>query len=183
MKKKPFLTIREIVTFGMLGSLMYASKMLMEFLPNVHLIGVFCIALTVVYRAKALFPIYTFVFLVGLLNGFSLWWYPYLYLWPILWGVTMLLPKNMNKKVAPIVYMIVCALHGYLYGTLYAPFQALAFGLNFKAMIAWIIAGLPWDFVHGTSNFICGILIYPIIVVLRLCEKQFDTISYNGRNQ
>ena len=52
------LTIREIAVFGMLGALMYASKMLMEVLPNIHLLGVFTIAFTVVYRKKALYPIY-----------------------------------------------------------------------------------------------------------------------------
>lgn len=82
----------------------------------------------------------------------------------------MLLPKNMPKKIRPIVYMIVCAMHGFLYGTLYAPAQALFFGLNFKGTIAWIVAGLPWDFVHGVSNFFCGILILPIVRILRLAE-------------
>ena len=53
------LTIREIAVFGMLGAVMYASKMLMELLPNVHLLGVFVVAFTVVYRQKALYPLYT----------------------------------------------------------------------------------------------------------------------------
>ena len=65
------LQIREIVIFGMLGALMYISKVLLEFLPNVHLIGVFIVASTVVYRRKALYPLYIFVFLTGLLSGFS----------------------------------------------------------------------------------------------------------------
>lgn len=149
---------------------MYASKMLMEIAPNVHLLGVFVIAFTIVYRKKALYPIYVFVLLTGVYAGFATWWIPYLYLWTILWGVTMLLPKNMPKKIRPIVYMIVCAMHGFLYGTLYAPAQALFFGLNFKGTIAWIVAGLPWDFVHGVSNFFCGILILPIVRILRLAE-------------
>ena len=55
------LTIRETVVFGMLGALMYASKMIMEIAPNVHLLGVFIIAFTVVYRKKALYPIYIFI--------------------------------------------------------------------------------------------------------------------------
>ena len=42
------LSVKEIAIFSVLGAMMYASKMLMEFLPNVHLIGVFVIALTVV---------------------------------------------------------------------------------------------------------------------------------------
>lgn len=150
---------------------MYASKMIMEFAPNIHLLGVFTIAFTVVYRKKALYPIYIYVFLNGMFAGFNMWWIPYLYLWTVLWGITMLLPKSMPKAVAPIVYMVVCALHGFAYGTLYAPAQALMFGLNFDGMIAWIIAGLPFDMIHGISNFFCGILIVPIITVLRLAEK------------
>lgn len=46
------LTVREIAVFGMLGAVMYASKIIMEFIPNVHLIGVFTVAFTVVYRKK-----------------------------------------------------------------------------------------------------------------------------------
>ena len=165
------LTIRETAIFAMLGSVMYASKMVMEILPNVHLLGVFTIAYTIVYRKKALYPIYIYVLLNGIFSGFATWWIPYLYIWTILWGVTMLLPKNMPKNICPIVYMIVCALHGFLFGTLYAPAQAILYGLNFQGMIAWIIAGLPWDFVHGVSNFFCGILIVPIIIVLRRLEN------------
>ncbi|MBO4988125.1 MAG: hypothetical protein J6C63_04680 [Lachnospiraceae bacterium] len=165
------LTVRETAVFGMLGALMYASKVLMEVAPNVHLLGVFTIAITVVYRKKALYPIYTYILLNGLFSGFATWWIPYLYLWAILWGVTMLLPQNMPKKMKPIVYMLVNACHGFLYGTLYAPAQAILFGLNFEKTIAWIIAGLPWDFVHGVSNFICGMLIVPIINVLQRLEK------------
>lgn len=151
---------------------MYASKLIMEVAPNVHLLGVFTVALTVVYRKKALYPIYTYVFLNGLFAGFATWWIPYLYLWTVLWGGVMLLPQNMSKKVQPIVYMTVCAAHGFLFGMLYAPAQALLFGLDFKGMIAWIVAGLPWDAVHGLSNFVCGMLIVPIIKIIRRVENQ-----------
>lgn len=150
---------------------MYASKVIMEILPNVHLLGVFVVAITVAYRKKALYPIYIYVFLNGLFSGFSMWWIPYLYIWTLLWGAVMLLPKNIPTKARPIIYMSVCALHGFLFGTLYAPAQAIMFGLDFKATVAWIAAGLPWDFVHGVSNFICGILICPIISVLKNSEK------------
>lgn len=165
------LNIRETAVFALLGALMYASKVIMEILPNVHLLGVFVVAITVAYRKKALYPIYIYVFLNGLFSGFSMWWIPYLYIWTLLWGAVMLLPKNIPTKARPIIYMSVCALHGFLFGTLYAPAQAIMFGLDFKATVAWIAAGLPWDFVHGVSNFICGILICPIISVLKNSEK------------
>ena len=165
------LTIREMAVFAMLGALMYASKMIMEVAPNVHLLGVFTIAFTVVYREKALYPIYTYVLLNGIFCGFATWWIPYLYLWAVLWGATMLLPKRIPEKLRPLVYMLLCAAHGFLFGTLYAPAQALLYGLSFQKMVAWIISGLPWDFVHGVSNFFCGILIVPIVKILTFLEK------------
>ena len=65
------LKTREVAIFGMLGALMYASKVFMELLPNVHLLGVFTISFTLVYRKKALYPIYTYVLLNGLFAGFA----------------------------------------------------------------------------------------------------------------
>lgn len=168
------LTTREITVFAMLGAVMYASKLLMELVPNVHLLGTFIIAFTVVYRKKALYPIYIYVFLNGMFCGFASWWVPYLYVWTVLWGAVMLLPERMPRIVRPVVYMAVCAAHGFLFGTLYAPAQAILFGLSFEGMIGWIIAGLPFDCIHGVSNFFCGILIVPVISALRLAERRFS---------
>ena len=156
---------------------MYGSKLIMELIPNVHLLGVLTVAYTIVYRKKALYPIYTYVILNGIFCGFAAWWIPYLYLWTILWGVVMLLPKRMPKKIQPAVYMTVCAAHGFLFGTLYAPLQAIMYGLSFQGMIAWIVAGLPWDCIHGISNFFCGILIMPIVFALRQAEKNIGKSS------
>ncbi len=165
------LTVREMAVFSMLGALMYVSKLIMEIAPNIHLLGVFTVAFTVVYRQKALYPIYVYVILNGIFCGFATWWIPYLYIWTILWGAVMLLPRKMPGKVRPFVYMAVCSAHGFLFGTLYAPAQALLFGLSFDKMLAWIAAGLPMDCIHGISNFLCGTLIMPIITALQMAEK------------
>ena len=159
-----------MVVFAMLGTLMFVSKIAMEFLPNVHLLGALTMVYTIVYRKQALIPIYVYVFLNGLYAGFNLWWVPHCYLWTILWAITMLLPKKMSTKVAIPVYMIVCALHGLAYGTLYAPFQAVAFGLDFKGMIAWIVAGFPFDVVHAIGNLVASTLIVPLAAVLSKLE-------------
>lgn len=165
------LNVKEAAVFSMLGAVMYCSKMIMEALPNIHLIGVFTVAFTVVYRKKALYPIYIFAMLTGLLSGFSSWWVPYLYIWTVLWGLTMLLPQNMPKKLAPFVYMLLCALHGLFYGVLYAPVQALFFGLDFKGMLTWIAAGFSFDLIHCVSNFCCAVLVVPIVTLLKKAEK------------
>ena len=165
------MTIYEMTVFSMLGAIMLASKAMLDALPNIHLLGMFTMAYTLVYRKKALIPIYVYVFLNGLVAGFALWWYPYLYLWAVLWAVTMLLPKNMPEKKARIVYPIVCSLHGLLFGTMYAPAQAIMFNLDFKGMITWIIAGIPYDLIHAAGNFAAGFLILPTVKLLNKLNK------------
>ncbi len=151
----------------MLGTIMFCSKILMEALPNIHLLGMLTMVYTIVLRKKALVPIYVYVLINGLYGGFSLWWVPYLYIWTILWGITMILPQNMPKKFSCVVYPVVCTLHGLSYGILYAPAQALMFNLDFDQMIAWIAAGAPFDVMHAVGNFCAGLLILPVSEFLK----------------
>ena len=145
----------------MLGTLMFCSKMIMELLPNIHLIGMFVMVCTIVFRVKALVPIYVFVALTGLYAGFAPWWVPYVYIWTVLWGMTMLIPKRLSPKWACVVYPAVCALHGFAYGTLYAPAQALLYGFDLNQTLAWILSGIPFDVTHGISNIFTGALVLP----------------------
>ena len=165
--KKRFRHVFEMVLFAMLATLMFVSKIIMEALPNIHLLALLIIVYTVIFRVKALIPIYLYVLLNGLYGGFSLWWFPYLYIWTLLWGIVMLLPKKMPPTVACIVYATVACLHGLLYGILYSPAQALLFDLDFEEAIAWIIAGFPFDIIHGVSNFIVTLSALPLIKTLK----------------
>lgn len=166
-----------MVVFAMLATMMFVSKLAMELLPNMHLIGVLTVIYTVVYRKRALIPIYLYVLMNGIYAGFSMWWVPYTYIWTILWGVVMLLPRRMSERTARIVYPVVCSLHGFLYGTLYAPAQALMFGLDFRGMLAWIAAGIPFDVIHGISNLAVGMLILPLTKLLSRLEGNGYSIN------
>ena len=160
----------------MLGALMFCSKIIMEALPNIHLLGMLTMTYTIVFRAKALKPIYVYVFLNGLYSGFSMWWIPYLYIWTILWGITMLLPKNMPNKLGYVVYPLICGLHGIAFGILYAPAQAVMFGLNFQQMLTWVAAGLPFDILHGVGNLAAGFLVIPLTQLLRkMLQRQYGS--------
>ena len=171
--KKGFLSVRELVLFPLFGTLMFCSKIVMEALPNIHLLGMFTMVFTLVFRKKALIPIYIFVFLTVLYAGFTPWVAPYLYAWTVLWGVTMLLPKRMPGRVKYVVYPLICALHGLSFGVLCAPCQALFFGLNFKGTLAWIAAGLPFDITHAVGNLLAGILVMPLSKLLqKITQKQ-----------
>lgn len=168
--------IREMCIFAMLGAVMFASKILMEALPNIHLLGMLTVTYTVVYRKRALIPIYLYVMLNGLFAGFNFWWLPYTYIWTLLWGATMLLPRNMPKRVAYVIYAVICSFHGFLFGILYSPAQALMFGLNLDQTVAWVIAGLPYDVIHGVSNLGLGLLIVPLSEVLSKLSARYGNI-------
>ena len=150
----------------MLSSIMFCSKLVMEALPNIHLLGMLTMAYTIVLRKKALIPIYGYVMLNGLYAGFTMWWVPYLYIWTVLWAVTMLLPRKMPRAVKCVVYPAVCCIHGLLFGLMYAPAQALILGFNFEQTIAWVTAGAAFDVLHGVGNLIAGLLVLPVSELL-----------------
>ena len=168
---------RDMAIFAMLGALMFCSKLAMEALPNLHLLGALTMVYTIVYRYRALIPVYIYVILNGAFAGFNLWWMPYLYIWTILWGITMLLPRRMPRGVAAVVYPLICGIHGFAFGALYAPAQALMFGLDFKGMLAWIVAGLPFDLIHGAGNFAIGLLILPLSKLLYRLERSAGALK------
>ncbi len=150
------------------GALMFLSDIVMEALPNIHVIAMFIVTFTVVYRVWALLPIYVYVFLNGLLGGFSTWWIPYLYVWTVLWAIAMLLPGKMHPVVAAIVYIAVCGLHGIAFGVLYAPAQVLLFfDGDWSKMVPWILTGLPFDITHCIGNVCAGTLVLPLVKILR----------------
>ena len=158
--------------FSMLGVIMFVSKIAMEVLPNIHLLGMLTITYTLVYRVKALIPIYIYVFLNGLFSGFNMWWIPYLYIWTILWALTMLIPKRSPRWLCCIIYPLLCALHGIAFGALYAPLQALMYGFDLDQTLAWIVSGFAFDIIHAVGNFTVGMLIYPLSEVLKKLKQR-----------
>ena len=169
--------LKELVIFGVLGSILFISHMAMIWLPSVHLLGLFIAAFTLTYKLKALIPIYVYIIIYGTFYGFAAWWVPYIYIWLPLWGMFMIIGMfKLPLKIKIPVYMVLCALHGLSFGILFAPYWAWMIGLNFQGTIAWIIAGLPFDIIHAISNFAAGALIVPLTELLKkLNSRVFAT--------
>ena len=161
-----------MVIFAMLGALMFCSKLLLEWAPNIHLLALFIIAFTRVYRLKALVPLYVFVLITGVYGGFNVWWVPYLYIWLPLVFIALLLPRRMPRPIAFVVFILLGACHGMAYGILYAPAQALFFGLDFKTTVAWVLSGAPFDILHAVGNAAACTLALPLIRLLSHLEHK-----------
>ena len=164
--------LKDIVILALLSALMCIGDFALEWLPNVHLVGVFIVVTTIVYRGYALLPIYVYIIIQGIVGGFGPWWIAYLYVWAVLWGGIMLIPRKASPKIRYVLYVVVCSLHGFLFGVLFAPTQAAMFGLDFKGALTWIAAGIYFDILHGVGNLVLGaLLIYPMVKILQHTEK------------
>jgi energy-coupling factor transport system substrate-specific component len=181
-RKNP-LSVREICLFSVFGAMMFGFKFLMEALPNIHPLALFLCAFTLVYRSKALIPLFVYVLLDGVRLGFSVTWVPYIYIWLPLWAVIMLVnrhgwvfPVTDTSKGLRVLKIILpalfCGIEGMAFGTLYTPVQALAFHYDFKQSVAWVIAGLGFDAVHAAGNFSMGLLSIPLATLIIKLEKQ-----------
>ena len=175
--------LKELVIFAVLGAIMFVSHLALMGIPNIGFIGLFIAAFTITYRVRALIPIYVYIMLYGVFFGL-LTWIPYLFVWLPLWGMFMIAGKfNLPVKVKVPLYMILCALHGLSFGTLYAPFSALLFGIpfRFQTLLAWIIAGIPYDIAHALGNLAAGTLIVPLSALLKKLDAQ--VMNYSKPNE
>ena len=168
-------TLFDLVLFTMYGALMFVFDLAFEMLPNIHGVALIICVITLLYRSRALISIAIYVSLNAIIAVASsinaLWWVPYIYIFPILWIFVMLIPKGLSLKVKVILCAIASGVHGLIFGTLYSPFQAIMFGLDINGMLAWIVAGLPWDLVHCLGNIAMCTLIYPLYKVLVKLEE------------
>ena len=69
------------------------------------------------------------------------------------------------------VYPLVCALHGMLFGILYAPAQALFFHLTFEETLVWIAGGALFDLLHTAGNAVAGLAILPLSELMKKIIK------------
>lgn len=156
------ISVLEIVIYPLLASLTAGLQIAMEWIPNVHFTGLLVMLMTLLFRKRAILPILIYVFLMGLRHSFSVMWLPNLYLWPMLYLVTLFLPRDVTRRSARILYPVVCGLFGLLYGTLYSPVWALTFHLDWQGIGLWILQGIPYDLIHGAGNFCAALLLCPL---------------------
>lgn len=156
MKYKTF----EIALLGMLGAIAYVGQVALSFLPNIEVVSVLFLVYTKIFGKKALFPIYVFVLLEGIFWGFGSWWIMYLYVWAVLWGITMLLRRNDSA----VFWAVINGAFGLVFGALCSITQGVMFGIG--SGFAYFISGIPFDIVHCIGNFLTALFLYKPLTIL-----------------
>ena len=157
------LTVRELVQLALLSAIMIVGKQLMAALPNIEPVTLIFMAAALVYGPKAFYICAVFVPVQGLLYGFGLWFYCYIYIWSLLVVIVLLLKKVNSSYV---VWTIVAALFGLVFGAL-CSLPYLFIGGPSMAFGYWI-SGLPYDLLHCAGNAVmCGVLLRPLTMLLQ----------------
>ena len=145
---------RRLVIDGFLTAILFVLQIALAYLPNVELVSLFVMLYTLVLGKRVIPMLTTFTILEGLVYGFGVWWVAYLYVWPILAGLTWILKKFHSPEWG---YTILSCFFGLGFGFLCSlPYLAGGIGAAF----AWWISGIPFDLIHGISNLVMTLILF-----------------------
>ena len=161
---------RDVATAGMMIAVIEALKLAMQGLPNIEMTSFLLILFTLHFGRLTLLTVPALILIEGTLYGFGLWWVMYVYAWPLLTLVTHLCRKNDSA----FFWAIISGAYGLLFGLLcsfpYFFIGASAGGamMGLRQMLAWWVAGIPFDLLHGAGNFALMLALYkPVSSLLR----------------
>lgn len=152
---KPRIGVRELVVLSLMAAMMLAGQVAMAALPNIEPVTVILMACALVFGWKTLYPLYVFVLLEGLIYGFSIWFFNYLYVWLVLVAATVLLRKAGSR----VFFAVLGGVFGLLFGALCAvPYFFVG---GWAAGFAYWVSGIPFDLIHCVSNAVLVFFLLP----------------------
>lgn len=155
--------VRKITRIALLSAILYVSKVALEFLPNVELVSLLTVLYTLMFGKEAFLIVTVFNLFELIQWGFGTWWVSYLYVWPLLALITLLLKKIIKEEF--LIWSIVSGLFGLVFGSLFA---IVYIPVDPAYALAYWISGLPWDVWHGVCNFILMLVIgKPLYLLLK----------------
>ena len=160
-QSKGKLAALDITFIALMVAIIEVCKVTLSNIPNVELTSFWIIMFTLYFGKRIFYVIPVFILIEGVMYGFNLWWIMYLYTWPILAIVALLLRKMKSAWE----WSMVSGIFGLLFGLFCAIPYIFTSGLI--GAFTWWVHGIPWDLVHGIANFIIMfILYYPIRTVM-----------------
>lgn len=154
-------TTADVALVGMMVAVIEACKFAMAALPNLELTSFWVILFALCFGRRIYLVVPVFIVLEGLVYGFGMWWFMYLYAWPLLALVTRML-RNMDSALG---WAVVSGLFGLMFGALCSiPYGILGavdgLGSGLRAAFTWWVAGIPFDLIHCVGNFTLMLALY-----------------------
>ena len=167
MKNKFSLNTRDIILMSMMLVLLEVSKYALSFIAGVEIVTLLIIIYTLYLGKKMVYVLPSFYLIEGMLYGFGIWWFMYLYIWMILAFIAYVFKENKSIYF----WSIISGVFGLVFGLLCCPIYFIIGGPEMA--ISWWITGISTDIIHGLSNFIiCMVLFKPLNRIMLMFEKE-----------
>ncbi|MDD2418571.1 MAG: hypothetical protein PHR24_06130 [Oscillospiraceae bacterium] len=155
-----------VAVLAVCTAIILVQQIVLAGLPNIELVSLLVIVYAQTFRFKSLNIIYVFALMQGILYGFHIWWFSYLYVWTIL----ALISIALRKVRSPLIWAVISGMYGLCFGALCA-IPYIFIGGPAMAIAYWV-SGIPFDFIHCVSNFILCLLLWKPLT--KLTFKMFS---------
>lgn len=154
--------VRELISMAFLAAIAFAGQVALASLPNIEIVTLLFMLYTIVCGKRVFTIIYVFVLLEGVLYGFGLWWFSYLYVWSIFAVIVHLLRRNRSI----VFWAVVSGAFGLCFGALFAIPYLFSGGI--AAAFSYWVAGIPFDLIHCVSNIVLVLVLWkPLLTLLQ----------------
>lgn len=140
-------------------AIMITAQVALSFLMNVTVITALMLIYLKCHGLKAtllLSMIYSL--LMGIIYGFGFWVFGYFYIYPIL---IVFLAITLKLSERPLVLSLSGFIAGMLFGLMFSIQDSVIYQIPFTV---YYFRGLPFDLIHGLSNFFSIWVLYPLLV-------------------
>lgn len=169
---------RDIVLVAVMTAIIEVCKLTLSGLANVELTSFLIIMFTLYFGKKTFFAIPSFILIEILIFGFEpMWVIAFFYVWPILF----LLSLAAQRIKGAFTLALLSGFFGLSFGFLCSfPYLFVTTATNptagLSSAITWWITGIPFDVVHGVSNFVLMLVLYEPVskVMKRIKQKQSE---------
>lgn len=146
---------KHLAVTSLLAAILLAGQVALSGLPNIEPVSLLLILYTLCFGVRiALGAAGVFVVLEGILYGFGIWWFSWLYIWPLLILISYLCRRNTSV----ILWCVISGAFGLGFGALCA-IPSLLIGGPMAALSYWI-NGIPFDLAHCVGNVLAMALLY-----------------------
>lgn len=159
------INIKELAQLAVICAVMFISKEVAAYIPNVHPVMLIIISTTLCFGWKAMFPVVAFSLLEIFIYGLGLWTIMYLYIWPI----AVIIVMAFRKVKSYWMWALISGLYGLCFGALCSIPYIFINGL--KGAFEYWLVGIPYDLIHGASNFVITALLLPILLPIMQKHK------------
>lgn len=164
------LSVWDIVLIPLLSASLTAGKMALSFIPNVEIVTLLLMVYACVFGFRKAFLV-TLIFSTTeiFFYGFQTWLIGYYLIWPLL---TYVASSVYKKSQSEWPFALLALLFGLFFGLFFALVESAFYGLSY-GFVYWI-RGIPFDLVHGASNFVIGLFLFkPMVSLLTMLRDRY----------